>query len=160
MARRQREDRPLLQTAVRGGIAGVIGGLAVTLVEREVLTRFVGGPQHRAAWDEVAARGLSGMGMKVGPRGRIAGGVLSQVLLAGALGATYAVLREETRRTRAGRILLDGALTYAASLVVPDQKPRRRGARRLSAKRSMVRAASPGAAFSGVTSLALGALTR
>ena len=35
--RKRRGERALLQTALRGGAAGMLGGLAITLVEREVL---------------------------------------------------------------------------------------------------------------------------
>jgi hypothetical protein len=74
---RRRRRSPMLQTALRGGAAGLVAGVAVTIVEREV-----------------------------GDRGRIATGAASQVAYAGVLGAAYAVLREETRESRAGRILL------------------------------------------------------
>lgn len=160
MRLKERERRPMLQTAARGAVAGVAGGLAVTLVEREVLSRLVGAPRHRTAWDDIAARGLSAVGLDVrARRTKIASGIVSQIVLAGALGAVYAVLREQTSETRAGRMLLDGALTYAASLVFPDLAPPKRG-HRVSPSGKMVRAASPGAAFSGVTAIALGALTR
>jgi hypothetical protein len=158
--RKRRDERTLLQTALRGGAAGVVGGLAITLVEREVLARITGGARHRSAWDDLAATGLSRIGLDVGDRGRIATGVLTQLAYAGALGATYAVLREEARDSRAGRILLDGALTYGASLVFPDQpRPARRG-RRLALRQKIAQPVNPAAAFSRVTAIALGALTR
>jgi hypothetical protein len=158
--RKRRDERTMLQTALRGGAAGVVSGLAITLVEREVLARVTGGARHRSAWDDLAAGGLSRIGLDVGDRGRIATGVLTQLAYAGALGATYAVLREEAKDSRAGRILLDGALTYAASLVFPDQpRPARRG-RRLALRRKIAQPVNPAAAFSRVTAAALGALTR
>jgi hypothetical protein len=158
--RKRRNERTMLQTALKGGAAGVVGGLAITLVEREVLARITGGARHRSAWDDLAANGLSRIGLDVGDRGRIATGVLTQLAYAGALGATYAVLREEAKDSRAGRILLDGALTYAASLVFPDEpRPARRG-RRLALRRKIAQPVNPAAAFSRVTAMALGALTR
>jgi len=155
-----RRTRSIGQTALRGGAAGLVAGLAVTLAEREVLARIAGGARHRSRWDDLAAKGLERVGLEVGDRGRIATGVASQLAYAGALGATYAVLREEARESRAGRILLDGALTYAASLVFPDvPTPLRRG-RRLALRTKVVAPVNPAAAFSRVTALALGALTR
>ena len=159
MKRPSRRNRSIARTAARGGAAGIVAGLAVTLVEREVLSRIVGGARHRSAWDDVAAKGLGRMGLEVGDRGRIATGIVSQIAYAGALGATYAVLREETRESRAGRILLDGALTYAASLVFPDKPtPARRG-RRLALRKKVVEPVNPAAAFSRVTAMALGVMT-
>ena len=162
MAKRgRRRERALLQTALRGGAAGVVGGLAITLVEREVLARITGGARHRSAWDDAAAAGLSRIGLDVGDRGgRIATGVLTQLAYAGVLGAAYAVLREETRETRAGRILLDASLTYAASLVFPDKPaPARRG-KRLALRRKIAAPVNPAAAFSRVTTMALGVIAR
>lgn len=159
MANRKRRKRSMLETAVRGGAAGVVGGLAISLFQRELLARIAGGARHRSAWDDVAARGLSRVGLRVGDGGaRIAAGLSTQLAYAGVLGATYAVLHEETRASRAGRVLLDGALTYAASLVFPDRPtPARRG-RRLALRRKIVDPVNPADAFVRVTSLALGAL--
>ena len=70
------------------------------------------------------------------------------------------MLREEARESRAGRILLDGALTYAASLVFPDRPtPARRG-RRLALRRKITDPVNPADAFVRVTSIALGAIAR
>jgi hypothetical protein len=157
---KRRGERALLQTALRGSAAGVVGGLAIMLVEREVLARMTGGARHHSAWDDLAADSLSHVGMHIGDRGRIATGVLTQLACAGALGAAYAVLREEARESRAGRIMLDGALTYAASLVFPDRPQPARHGRRLSLRRKIAQPVNPAAAFSRVTNLALGALAR
>jgi hypothetical protein len=156
----RRRGRSIGRTALRGGAAGIVAGLAVTLVEREVLARIAGGARHRSRWDDLAAKGLERVGLEVGDRGRIATGVASQLAYAGALGATYAVLREETRDSRAGRILLDGALTYAASLVFPDKPtPARRG-KRLALRKKVVAPVNPAATFSRVTAMALGVMAR
>jgi hypothetical protein len=159
MTKRKRRKRSMLETALRGGAAGVVGGLAISLVEREVLARIAGGARHRSAWDDLAARGLSRVGVHVGDGGgRIATGVATQLAYAGVLGATYAVLREEARDSRAGRILLDGALTYAASLVFPDRPtPARRG-RRLALRRKLTNPVNPADAFVRVTAMTLGAI--
>jgi hypothetical protein len=161
MVKRKQRKRSILETALRGGAAGVVGGLAISLVEREVLARIAGGARHRSSWDDLAARGLSRVGVRVGDgRSRIAAGVATQLAYAGLLGATYAVLREETRESRAGRIMLDGALTYAASLVFPDRPaPARRG-RRLALRRKIVDPVNPANAFVRVTAMTLGAIGR
>jgi hypothetical protein len=161
MVKRKQRKRSILETALRGGAAGVVGGLAISLVEREVLARIAGGARHRSSWDDLAARGLSRVGVRVGDGGsRIAAGVATQLAYAGLLGATYAVLREETRESRAGRIMLDGALTYAASLVFPDHPaPARRG-RRLALRRKIVDPVNPANAFVRVTAMTLGAIGR
>jgi hypothetical protein len=161
MTKRKQRKRSMLETALRGGAAGVVGGLAISLVEREVLARITGGARHRSAWDDLAAQGLSRVGLRVGDGGgRIAAGLTTQLAYAGVLGATYAVLREEARESRAGRILLDGALTYAASLVFPDRPApaRRRG--RLALRRKVVDPVNPADAFVRVTSVALRAMGR
>ena len=161
MATRKRQKRSMLETALRGGAAGVVGGLAISLVQREVLSRIAGGARHRSTWDDVAASGLSRVGVHVGDGGgRIALGMTTQLAYAGVLGATYAVLREEARDSRAGRVLLDGALTYAASLVFPDRPtPARRG-RRLPLRRKIVDPVNPADAFVRVTAMTLRAIGR
>ena len=161
MAKRKQRKRSMLETALRGGAAGVVGGLAISLVEREVLARIAGGARHRSAWDDLAARGFSRVGVRVGDGGgRIAAGLSTQLVYAGVLGASYAVLREEARESRAGRILLDGALTYAASLVFPDRSTPARRPRRLALRRKIVDPVNPADAFVRVTSMALGAIGR
>jgi len=161
MVKRKQRKRSMLETALRGGAAGVVGGLAISLVEREVLARIAGGARHRSSWDDLAAHGLARVGVRIGDGGsRIAAGLTTQLAYAGVLGATYAVLREEARESRAGRILLDGALTYAASLVFPDRPaPDRRG-RRLALRRKIVDPVNPANAFVRVTAMTLGAIGR
>ena len=155
-----RPQRSTLNVALRGAAAGIAGGLAVTIVEREVLARLAGGTVHQAQWDDRAARALRRGGVPVRGRGRIAAGVGSQLLYAGALGATYALLHQRTKDSRAGRTLLDGAMTYAASLVFPDvpQPKRRPGQRAL--RRKLVKPANPAATFSRTTAIALGFLVK
>jgi hypothetical protein len=160
MAKRKRRQRSLLETALRGGAAGVVGGLAISLLERELIARIAGGARHRSAWDDLAARGLSRVGLDVGEgRGRIATGMATQLAYAGLLGASYAVLREQARDSRAGRIVLDGALTYAASLVFPD-RPRAHRGKPLALRRKITDPVNPADAFMRVTSMAIVALTR
>ena len=161
MVKRRRQRRSMLETALRGGAAGVVGGLAICLVEREVVAWLAGGERHRSAWDDLAARGLARVGLEVGEGGgRIATGVASQVAYAGVLGAAYAVLREQTRDSRPARIVLDGAMTYAATLVFPDRpKPARRG-KRFALRRKITDPVNPADAFMRMTSMAIVALSR
>jgi hypothetical protein len=161
MAKRRRRQRSLIETALRGGAAGVMGGLAISLVEREVLSRIAGGARHRSAWDDLAARGLARAGLEIGDgRARIATGVATQLVYAGALGAAYAVLRERARESRAGRIALDAALTYASSLVFPPRPTVARRGRRLTLRRRIADPVNPADAFMRVTSMTLAAMAR
>jgi hypothetical protein len=161
MAKRRRRQRSLLETALRGGAAGVMGGLAISLVEREVLARIAGRERHRSAWDDLAARGLSRVGLEIGEgRGRIATGMATQLVYAGALGAAYAVLRERTRDSRAGRVALDAVLTYASSLVFPERPAVSRRRRKLTLRRRIADPVNPADAFMRVTSMSLAALSR
>ena len=151
----------MLEIALRGGAAGVLGGVAISLVERELLARIAGEARHRSAWDELAARGLARVGLDVGNGGRrIATGLATQLAYAGVLGATYAVLREQARDSRAGRILLEGVLTYAASLAFPDRPMTARRGRRLALRRKLAGPLNPADAFTRVTSMTLAALSR
>jgi len=160
VTRKRRRERRLLQSALRGGAAGLIGGGAIAVVERQLLSRITGGARHRSGWDDVAASGLSRIGVDVGDRGRLVTGVASQIIYSGLLGAAYAVLREETRGSRSGRILVEGALTYAASLVFPDRpRPVMRGPAR-ALRRNAAERMYPAAAFSRVTAMTLGAMAR
>lgn len=158
-SRKRRKRKDVMQTALRGAAAGVVGGLAVTLVEREVLSRIAGGAPHRSDWDDQAAGVLRHLGVSLQPRSAIALGVGTQLLYAGLLGAVYAVVHEETRDSRAGRTMLDGALTYVASLVFPDIPQPKTAGRKRAPRRKLVQPANPAAAFRSATSMALGALT-
>lgn len=138
----------------------MVGGLAISVVEREVLARIAGSARHRSAWDDLAARGLSRVGLDVGEGGgRIATGMASQIACAGMLGAAYALLREQSRTSRAGRILLEGAITYAATLVFPE-RPAPRRSRKLALRRRIADPVNSADVFTRVTSMTLGALTR
>jgi hypothetical protein len=157
-SRKRRRTRTLLRTALEGGAAGMAAALAISLAERELLPRLAGGTRHRSRVDDVAAAGLARVGLDLGDRGRIAAGIGTQLAYGAALGAAYAVLREQARDSRAGRVLLDGALTFAGSLVFPDRPtPVRRG-RRFPFRRKVVAPVNPAATFGRVTAMALGAL--
>jgi hypothetical protein len=150
----------MFQTALRGAAAGVVGGLMVTLAERELVSRIAGGTPHQSEWDDRAAHALRRVGLAVEGRGAIAAGVGSQLLYGGLLGAAYAVAHERAQESRAGRTLLDGAMTYAASLVFPDVPQPKRQGRRRALRRKLVQPVNPAAAFSRATAMALGALSR
>ena len=161
MAKRNRPKRSMVEIALRGAAAGVLGGVAISLVEREVLSRITGEARHRSSWDALAARGLARVGLDVGDGGgRIATGMATQLAYAGVLGATYAVLREQTRESRAGRILVEGVLTYAASLAFPDRPMTARRGRRMALRRKIAGPVNPADAFTRVTSMAVAALSR
>ena len=156
----KQRKRNTFDLALRGAAAGVVGGALVTLAEREVLTRIVGTAKHRAGWDDVSGRGLRRVGVKVTGGRKIAAGVVGQLALAGALGACYAVLREETKDSRAGVILIDAALAYAASYLFPDMPAPSRRRRRMALRQKIVRPVNPAATFDRLTAMALGVMLR
>ena len=158
--KRQTKQQRMLDIALRGAAAGMIGGAIVSLTQRELLSRIAGTPPHRAGWDDVSGRGLRRIGLEVEGGTKIAVGVAGQLLYAGALGACYAVLREEARESHAGSLLVDAALTFAASLVFPEQPtPKRRG-RKLAMRKRLVKRAHPAMSFNRATAMALQVMTR
>ena len=87
-------------------------------------------------------------------------GVGTQLVYAGALGAAYAVLRERARDSRAGRVVLDAALTYASSLVFPERPTAARRGRKSALRHRIADPVHPADAFMRVTSMSLAALSR
>jgi hypothetical protein len=156
----RKQQKRTLEIALRGAAAGMIGGAIVSVAQRELLPRIAGSARHRAAWDDVSGRGLKRLGVTVHGRQKIAVGVTGQLLYSAALGACYAVAREELRDSRAGSLFVDAALTFAASLVFPDEPtPKRRG-RRLALRKVLVKRANPAMSFNRATSMALQVMMR
>jgi hypothetical protein len=156
----RKKQQRLVDVALRGAAAGVIGGAVVSLTQRELLSRLAGGAPHQAGWDDVAGRGLRRVGIDVDGNAKIAVGIAGQLLYSAALGACYALMRERAKQSRAGSVLTDAALTYAASLVFPDRPtPKRRG-RKLAARKALVNRANPAQAFNRATSMALNVMMR
>jgi hypothetical protein len=87
-------------------------------------------------------------------------GVSTQLVYAGALGAAYAVLRERTRDSRAGRVVLDAALTYASTFVFPERPGAARRGRKSTLRRRIADPVHSADAFMRVTAMSLAALSR
>src|SRR5688572_6352083 len=143
--------------AARGAAAGLIGGLALTALDRVIAPRFGGGQRERE-WDEGVADTLAHVGVRVAGRERAMAGVATGLVYAAILGAAYGLARQRWRTSPATLGLLDAALVYGASLV--SREPRRvtRGRRR-PATRAM-RAVGSVSVFGTATAAAYKALSR
>ena len=141
---KRRRERKLLQSALRGGAAGLIGGVAIAVVERELLSRI--------SWRSSSS---IGMGRHGGQRPVASSASTSEIGVASLQAWRVRSSTPDCSAPRtpcfvrrradlaAGRILVEGALTYAASLVFPDRpRPVMRG-RRLALRRKMVGAGEP-----------------
>ena len=149
--------RRLQNAAARGATAGLIGGLALTALDRFVAPRM-GGPHREREWDNGIAGALARVGVRVSDGERAAAGIATTLMYATLLGAAYGVARQRWQRSPATIGLLDAALVYGASLV--SREPRRppRAVRRRSAR--AVRAVSSISVFGTATAAAYKALSR
>ena len=153
-------------SAVRGAIAGLIGGAAMTAAERVVLPRL---PTHRrprvVRWDKNVSAFAEKLGWEMSPRARTVAGVSTQLAYAALLGAGYLVARRHVVTSRAGQRLLAAALEYGALLTAPElprtSKRRDKRAGRLGKlRRKVLDPITPPSIFGQTTSLALKALVR
>ena len=157
MLRRKRTEISAAGAAAYGAAAGLIGGLALTALDRVIVPRVAGTSRRGRKWDDGVADGLARVGVRVTGRRRVVAGVATGLLYATLLGAGYGLARRRLRQSPATRGLLDAALVYGASLMVPEP-PRR--ARPLSGRATAVRRVSPGAVFGTATTAAYNALSR
>ena len=160
MSRRNRTETSAATAAAYGAVAGLIGGIALTALDRVVVPRVAGGGNRERDWDNTVARALARAGIRVsGPR-RATAGVVTGLAYAVLLGAGYGLARQRLRRSPAARGLLDAALVYGASLMSPEPPRRPRGLRRLSARGVAMRRVSSVAVFGRATTAAYRALSR
>jgi hypothetical protein len=157
MKRRTRPEISPAGAAARGAAAGLIGGLALTALDRVVAPRF-GSAQREREWDESVADTLARIGVRVTGRDRTMAGVATGLVYAAILGAAYGLARQRWRTSPATLGLLDAALVYGASLV--SREPRRvpRGRRRPSTR--AMRAVSSLSVFGTATAAAYKAFSR
>jgi hypothetical protein len=146
--------------AAYGAAAGLIGGLALTALDRLVVPRLAGATHRERKWDDVVATTLGRAGLRVSGRTRAAAGIVTGLAYAALLGAGYGLARQRMRGSPAARGLLDAALVYGASLISPE--PPRVGGRRerLSKRSAALRRVSPVFVFGQATTAAYKALTR
>jgi hypothetical protein len=145
--------------AARGAAAGLIGGLALTALDRLVVPRLGEPVQRGHKWDERVGDTLGRLGVRLSPRGVAAAGVSTGLAYAALLGAGYGLARRRWQASPAALGLLDAALVYAASLISPEP-PRSRGVRRRSRRSPALRAVSSVSVFGTATAAAYKALSR
>src|SRR5918912_3366957 len=93
MARR-RQEIGLAEAALRGAVAGLVGGLAAlaadALAERRVLTAR---GSTRQGWSRLARRVARRTGSSLGERQQVAAGIAAHLFYSASLGALYGVLQ-------------------------------------------------------------------
>jgi hypothetical protein len=145
--------------AACGAAAGLIGGLALTALDRLVAPRLSGTHRERE-WDARVANALTRAGVRLSPAGRAAAGVATSLAYAALLGAGYGLARQRLRRTPAARGLIDAALVYGASLISPEPPRRPHSARRYTARAAAMQRVSSVSVFGKATAAAYRALSR
>lgn len=114
---RVRREMGLLEAAGRGAVAGLVGSVAMTLLDRTVMERLGGRDQRVREWDRQVARGARRAGVRLAPRQRTAVGIATTLAYGAAIGAVYGMARSRTHDIEAAAGLLDTGLVYAATLV-------------------------------------------
>ena len=143
----------MLATAGRGALAGLIGGVALAATDRLIVPRLGGGAPRSREWDRRVGRGARAAGIALGGRRQAAAGIASSLAVAALLGAAYAVVREHGPESGVADRLLDGALAYGVSFVVPARPRRRRGPRGVAGR--VASGADDPELFRRVTTMAL-----
>jgi hypothetical protein len=160
MKRRSKTEISPAAAAACGAAAGLIGGLALTALDRLVMPRLVGGTRPERHWDDAVAGTLRRLGLRVSGRTRAAAGIASGLAYATLLGAGYGLVRRRMHGSAAARGLLDAALVYGASIISPEPARVSRGPRRLSKRSAALRRVSPVFVFGQATTAAYKALAR
>lgn len=160
MKRRSRMESSAIAAAGCGAAAGLIGGLALTALDRLVVPRLTGGAHRERQWDDAVASTLARVGLEVSGRTRAAAGIATGLAYAALLGAGYGLARQRLRGSPAARGLIDAALVYGASMMSPEPPRVPRGARRLSKRRAALRRVSSVSVFGRATTAAYRALSR
>jgi hypothetical protein len=105
------------EAALKGAIAGAVGGLAMIaaeeLAERRVLSRT---GRARDEWSTIAADLGERAGLRLRGRTRTAAGVGLHVVISAALGAAYGVAMSQGRLKTPLKGLVESALVYGAYL--------------------------------------------
>jgi hypothetical protein len=159
MKRRLRTDISPTAAAACGAAAGLIGGIALTALDRLVVPRLGDTVQRERDWDEGVGDTLARLGVRVSGRERATAGIATGLAYAALLGAGYGLARQRWQASPAALGLLDAALVYAASLISPEPRRRQRGARR-SSRLTALRAVSSVSVFGTATAAAYRALSR
>jgi hypothetical protein len=157
MKRRTKIETSTAGVAARGAAAGLIGGIALTALDRLVAPRL-GSVQREREWDDRVADVLGRVGFRFSGRERAAAGIATGLAYSAILGAAYGLARQRWQSSPATLGLLDAVLVYGASLVSREPRRTPRGARRRSAR--AMRAISSVRIFGTTTAAAYKALSR
>ena len=161
-----RSHDSVAELAVRGAVAGLVGGVAMVAAERLLFPRLPDRRKPRVLpWDARVGRAAKQVGVRLTPRRRAAVAVSTQLAGAALLGAGYYVARERMQPSRAGEELLEAALAFGISLIAPElpKKKKRRvrqGLRAEQVERRLFEQITPPAVFGRTATLALRALAR
>jgi hypothetical protein len=160
MKRRSKTETSPAVAAACGAAAGLIGGVALTALDRLVVPRLTGGAHRERQWDDAVASALGRVGLRVSGRTRAVAGIATGLAYAAILGAGYGLARQRLRGSPAARGLLDAALVYGASMMSPEPPRVPRGGRRLSKRGAALRRVSSVSVFGRATTAAYKALSR
>jgi hypothetical protein len=160
MRRRVQRDPSPAVAAACGAAAGLIGGLALTALDRVVAPRLGEAGERERRWDEAVGDVLSRLGLHLNPRNRAIAGIAAGLTYAALLGAGYGLARRRWKTSSATLGLLDAALVYAASAVSPEPRRKPRSTRRRSARSTAIHALSSVSVFGTATAAAYNALSR
>jgi hypothetical protein len=160
MRRRTKTEISPMAAAACGAAAGVIGGLALTALDRLVVPRLGDTVRRERKWDEGVGDALARLGLRLSGRERATAGVATGLAYAALLGAGYGLARQRWQSSPATLGLLDAALVYAASVISPEPRRQPRGARRRSTRLTAMRAVSSVSVFGTATAAAYRALSR
>lgn len=127
--RRAAREVGLLEAAGRGAVAGLVGGVAMTLLDRQVVPAMGRRDGHVSRWDRQVARGAKRAGVQLQGRHRTIAGVATTLVYGAVIGAAYGVARTRLRDLEVARSVLDTGLVYAATLVAGEPAVRGRSNR-------------------------------
>lgn len=154
----------MLEAARHGAVAGLVGGVAMTLLDRAVMPRVGGRDPQVSAWDRQVARGAKRAGVRLTAGRRTFAGVATTLAYGAAVGAIYGMARTRLRGVDAATSILDTGLVYAARLVAGAPAVSSRSGRAASRARGGARGAvqrgSGPAVFGRATATAFHYLTR
>lgn len=160
MKRRIKTEISPAAAAACGAAAGLIGGLALTALDRLIVPRLGDTVERERSWDEGVGHTLARLGVRLSGRERATAGVATGLAYAALLGAGYGLARQRWQTSPATLGLLDAALVYAASIISPEPRRRPHSARRRSTRRTRMRAVSSISVFGTATAAAYRALSR
>jgi hypothetical protein len=158
---KKQRDMDVAQAALRGAMAGAVGGAlmlaAEQLAEHRVFSR---NGSAVATMGSVANSAARRTGQRLSKSQRSTAGVVLHLAFTTALGALYGAARSRSRLSKPAIGLLDSGLVYAASLTEREERSRSKRLRRKSQARKGRIPVSPHALFGLATVEAFELLAR